>query len=82
MAATKLPSNADYLIIGGGTAGLVLACRLSENPPLSIVVLESGPDCRDDPLVQNPETWHSLSGSDLDWKMKIIPQVSVIKPST
>lgn len=77
MATTvAVPSSADYLIIGGGTAGLVVACRLSEDPTLSIVVLESGPDRSHDPLVQNPDTWHSLSGSDLDWKMKIIPQVS------
>ncbi|KAJ5125665.1 glucose-methanol-choline (gmc) oxidoreductase [Penicillium atrosanguineum] len=77
MTSTKIPFSADYLIIGGGSAGLVLACRLSENPALSIVVLESGPDRRDDPQVQNPDTWPSLSGSDLDWKMKIIPQAGL-----
>lgn len=79
MATTKIPFSADYLIIGGGTAGLVLACRLSEDPTLSIVVLESGPDRSNDPQVQNPGNWHSLCGSDLDWKIKIIPQVSVSK---
>lgn len=34
----------DYVIIGGGTAGLVLAGRLSENPKLRVVVLEAGPE--------------------------------------
>ncbi len=32
----------DYVIIGGGTAGLVLAARLTENPAVRIIVLEAG----------------------------------------
>ena len=34
----------DYVIIGGGTAGLVLAGRLSEDPNISVAVLEAGPE--------------------------------------
>ena len=34
----------DYIICGGGTAGLVMAGRLSENPNTRVVVLEAGPD--------------------------------------
>ncbi|EAW15349.1 GMC family oxidoreductase [Aspergillus clavatus NRRL 1] len=74
MSSTTLPSSADYLIIGGGTAGLVVANRLSEDPNLRVVVLESGPDRTTDAQVQNPATWATLGGSDLDWKMKIVPQ--------
>ena len=32
----------DYIIVGGGTAGLTLASRLSENPTLQIAVIEAG----------------------------------------
>lgn len=75
MASRNIPSNTDYLIVGGGTAGLVVACRLSENPERHIVVLESGPDASNDSRVKEPEAWSSLSGSELDWKPKICPQV-------
>lgn len=32
----------DYIIIGGGTAGLTVAARLSENPNAQVLILEAG----------------------------------------
>jgi 5-(hydroxymethyl)furfural/furfural oxidase len=37
---------ADFLIVGGGSAGCALAARLSEMPQLSVVLIEEGPDLR------------------------------------
>lgn len=70
--------TADYVIIGGGTAGLVVANRLSEDPNVNVLVLEAGPDRSSDERVQNPAAWPTLSGSEVDWKFKTVPQVCVI----
>ncbi|PGH33719.1 hypothetical protein GX50_03458 [[Emmonsia] crescens] len=68
------PTAADYVIVGGGTAGLVLAARLSEDPGISVVVLEAGTDHLEDPRVNIPALWTTLFGTDADWAFATVPQ--------
>ncbi|VUC32404.1 unnamed protein product [Clonostachys rosea] len=64
----------DYVIAGGGTAGLVIANRLSEDPSTNVVVIEPGRDVRDDADVLNVDRAGVTYSPDLDWKFKSIAQ--------
>ncbi|GAB1318215.1 Glucose-methanol-choline oxidoreductase N-terminal domain-containing protein [Madurella fahalii] len=64
----------DYVVVGGGTAGLVVATRLSENPDYRVLVLEAGLDNSADPRVQTPALFKVLEYTDADWGFSTQPQ--------
>ena len=53
-AASFAATVYDYVIAGGGTAGLTLAARLTENPQVTVGVIEAGLDRTEDPKVLTP----------------------------
>ena len=72
-----LAQSCDYLIIGGGTAGLCIAARLTENPNVTVGVLEGGENRLDDKNVLTPSLFPTLPGRpEYDWMMESIPQVN------
>ncbi|KAF9540498.1 alcohol oxidase [Agrocybe pediades] len=65
----------DYIIIGGGTAGLTLATRLSENPSVSVLVLEAGDANLNDAEILTPAAFGIHFGrSQYDWNYSTVLQ--------
>ena len=67
-------SSFDYLIVGGGTAGLALAARLSEQSQWRIGVIEAGPAALDDPVINVPGQYGEALGGPYDWQFETIAQ--------
>lgn len=64
----------DYLILGGGTAGCVLANRLSEDPRNSVCLIEAGPP-DSNPLIRVPAgVAFTILNPKLGWGLKTVPQ--------
>lgn len=56
----------DYIIVGAGSAGCVLANRLTEDPETSVLIIEAG-GTDENPTIQNPKAFFSLLGTSIDW---------------
>lgn len=57
----------DYVVVGGGTAGSVIASRLTEDPDITVAVIEGGPSDIDRPDVLTLRRWMGLLGGELDY---------------
>jgi choline dehydrogenase len=63
----------DYVIVGGGSAGCVLAARLSEDPEVRVLLLEAGP-AADADEIKIPAAMSRLYQSGYDWNYRTVPQ--------
>jgi choline dehydrogenase len=63
----------DYVIVGAGSAGCVLAARLTENPMIRVMLIEAGPpDDADE--IHIPAASYLLYQSKYDWGYRTVPQ--------
>lgn len=64
----------DFIVVGGGTAGLVIANRLSENSYTSVAVIEAGDLVWDNHNVSTVDGYGLAFGTDIDWQYESAPQ--------
>jgi len=62
----------DFIVVGGGSGGAVVASRLSEVPEWKVLLLEAGGD--EPPGSQVPSMVINYQGSELDWNYKTEPE--------
>jgi choline dehydrogenase len=65
--------DADYIVVGTGSAGSVVANRLSADPSATVVALEAGPRDKDK-FIQIPAGFAKLFRSPMDWDYLTEPQ--------
>jgi choline dehydrogenase len=63
----------DYIVVGAGSAGCVLAARLTENPSASVLLIEAGPPDNADEI-HIPAAINLLFQSSYDWGFRTVPQ--------
>ncbi|KAI1103007.1 GMC oxidoreductase [Jackrogersella minutella] len=69
--------NFDYLVVGGGTAGLAVAARLSEDPSLTVGVLEAGLEAPKEDSINTPDRALQTLGTKYDWQFETVPQAGL-----
>ena len=69
----QLKTSYDYVIVGGGSAGSVMASRLSEDPMTSVLLLEAGPP--ENIITDIPRSTFLLQASPVNWHFLTEPQL-------
>ncbi|PIL22660.1 hypothetical protein GSI_15352 [Ganoderma sinense ZZ0214-1] len=64
----------DVVVVGGGTAGCVLAARLSEDPSIRVLLLEAGESSVENTFAIVPAAYSKLFHTQWDWELFTVPQ--------
>ena len=64
----------DYIVVGGGTSGLVVANRLSEDDNVSVLVIEAGDSVYNNVNVTDVDGYGLAFGTDIDFAYGTTPQ--------
>lgn len=67
-------SSYDFIIVGSGTAGSIVAGRLSENPAISVLLIEAG-----GPLTVTSDIVPTIYNFNYDWGYRTVPQANAGK---
>ncbi|KAK7053178.1 hypothetical protein VNI00_003797 [Paramarasmius palmivorus] len=72
--SSQLTDVYDYIVVGGGTAGLSLAVRLSEDANLKILVFEAGESGLENPNITDIRNRLLPYDTQIDWALPTVPQ--------
>ncbi|XP_060069659.1 glucose dehydrogenase [FAD, quinone]-like [Ylistrum balloti] len=79
LSTTVLNKTYDYIIVGAGSTGSVIASRLSEDKDISVLLLEAGGQPEENPLIDVPVAAVDTQETEQDWRYYTVPQKNACK---